>query len=960
MKSINYIQFLFIICISTTIYGQVDSLNVKEQVSVQDSIPLVDTASLIKGKITFSADTLQDIVEYSAKDSIHFDNANHLIYLYGNASIKYQSYSITADYIRVNLDSSEALAEQLPDSLKQKDPLEELRDAALPEPEPEEPPPLTPEQIDSIYQDSLNGFYDEEAAERRTRSQEEPKERNEDGRPFFDDGTNQFTANRLRYNFKTRKGKVYNAITEEQSMFIHGSETKFVSGGPDTSSTDILYSQDVIITTCNAEHPHYGIRSKKQKIIPNKQVIIGPSHLEIAGISTPLILPFGFFPISRGSSGGLIFPRDYEYSEQWGFGLRDIGYYFPISDFLDLELLGDIYFNGSWGMKANSRYRKRYKYSGSFNIGFSNRIGRAFEGSVEVRAPRKSFSIAWSHSQDQRARPGQTFRASVNMQTSGYEQLNYNDAARVLNNTYNSNVAFRKTFTGTPFSLSANVRHSQNTRTGDMQFTLPDINISMNRIFPFKSNKRRSPTPKWYEKISLQYTGKFLNRIKTKDSLLFEQPLFDNAEFGANHNLNSSASFNILRYFNITPSVNYEESWYFKTISKTFDPTLEITYDSVYNADSSEFALMPSDTISFGEVIGDTLNGFKPLREYSAGIALTTTIFGSFGVGRKKGWFRGLRHVIKPSVSFNFSPDYSDPSLGYIDYVQEDIRDPELQAYSIFEGALFGRPPLQGGQQMALSYSFNNLFEAKIFSKKDTTEKKIKIFNNISINGSHNFIADSLKWSQMNINGSTQFFKGLSRLTFSMIYDPYDRDKTTGRRINKFYLDTEGKILRFDRAAARLSNGLTVDQIRKLIKGQPVQSSGRGNRGQEKKSPNDEESLTDIFKDFRISHELTMMWTVNENDKKEMKIMTNALNTSGRINLTPNWNLSVGNIGYDFTSKRITYPHLGFIRNLHCWEMSFNWAPQRNYYSFNIRVRQAPLDFIKVPYQRNIQDARRF
>ena len=496
--------------------------------------------------------------------------------------------------------------------------------------------------------------------------------------------------------------------------------------------------------------------------------------------------------------------------------------------------------------------------------------------------------------------------------------------------------------------------------TNQMQFTLPDVSVSMNRIFPFKSKKRSSAQPTWYEKISLQYSGKFLNRIKTQDTLLFSQPFFKNAEFGASHNLNTSASFNLLKYFNITPSVNYDESWYFNTIRKTFDPNIEIRYDTIYNADSTDSTIIPADTLSFGEVLRDTIKGFTPLREYTASLSLSTTIFGSLGVGRKKGWFRGVRHVVKPTISFNFSPDYTNPDLGYIDYVQEDIRDPELIPYSIFEGALFGSPS-QSGKRMALSYSINNLFEAKILTKKDTTAKKIKLFNSISINGSHNFVADSLKWSIVNVSGSTQLFKGLSQLNFSMVYDPYDKDYETGRRINTLYLDSKKKLLRFDRAAVRVSTGLTVDQIKKLIKGEAISRSStrRGTRSQQDQDEKEEEeSLTDLFKDFRLSHDLVLMWTVDKTGKKNLDIMTNSINTRGNIRLSPNWDLSIGNIGYDFRSKRITYPYLGFTRNLHCWEMGFNWAPQRGTYSFYLRVNQTPLDFIKIPYQRNNQDIR--
>jgi hypothetical protein len=526
----------------------------------------------------------------------------------------------------------------------------------------------------------------------------------------------------------------------------------------------------------------------------------------------------------------------------------------------------------------------------------------------------------------------------------------------VLNNQYASNVAFRKTFAGTPFRLSANARHSQNTRTGDMQFTLPDIQVSMNRIFPFLRKNKATPEQKWYELISLQYTGKFLNRIKTKDSLLFEQPLFQDAEFGANHNLNSSASFQVLKYFNLTPSVNYTESWYFETLNKTFDPTLELRADTVYNPlDSTDFEVL-FDTLSFGEVVRDTIDGFEPLREYTASIALSTNLFGSLGVNRTKGWFRGIRHVMKPSISFNYSPDYTDPRLGYVGYVQEDIRDPELEPYSIFEGALFGSPP-QTGRRMGIGYSINNLIEAKFFSKRDSMAKKIKLFNTISVNGNYNFVADSLKWSTVNVSGTTTLFKGLSRAIFSAVFDPYQKDES-GRRLDRFVWDDRKRPIRMDRAAIRLSTGMTVDEIKGLFEAKSEEETSGGSRrrsSREVKAP-DEESLTDLFQDFRLNHDLVLMWTSDHEGNKTMEITTNSINTRGNIRLTPNWDISVGNIGYDFRTKRLTYPYLGFVRNLHCWEMSFNWAPQRGTYQFSIRVRQAPLNFIKIPYAKNNQD----
>ena len=953
MKSTIYIELFILICFFQVGFSQIPAGKKLNSRTIQDTLLPADSILPIMGSFPISSDTLDDIVDYGAKDSIRFDNVNQLIYLYGKAFINYQTSKIEADIIKVDLENNTAEAIPLPDSLKQDDPLDEVGFEEEEEPVEEEPPETDDlsdfPELDTLDQDDPFG-----PRERRVVNQPEP-EMVDDGRPFIDDGNSQFRANRILYNFKTGKGIIYDVVTQEGSMVVHGSRTKYISKGQDSTSQDYIYSTDVLLTTCDAPHPHYGIRSKKQKIIPEKQVIVGPSNLEIAGVPTPLFLPFGFFPISSGAQNGLIFPRDYEYSAEWGFGLKDIGYYFPINDYMDLELTGDIYWRGSWGLRARSSYRKRYKYNGNFNLGFSNRITRDVvdpeTGEVGKRS-NKSFSINWSHSQDSRARPNQTFSASVSMQTNGFDQVNYNDARRVLNNQYSSNVSFRNTFAGSPFSMSGSIRHSQNTSTKDMQFTLPDIQLKMNRIFPFKSNKRIGKE-KFYERISLQYSGKFLNRIKTKDSLLFEQPLFDNAEFGANHNLNSNASFRILKYFNITPSVNYEESWYFKTIQKRFDPNFEFTVDTIWNQDSSDYTV-DIDTLTYGSVLNDTLDQFKPLREFRAGISLSTQIFGTWQKNPvKDGWLRGVRHVIKPSVSFNFSPDYTDPSFGYVDYVQTDIRDPEdLLLYSVFEGALFGSPPLSG-RQMALSYSISNLIEAKVRTKRDTVDRKIKLFNNISINGSYNFVADSLKWSRISMSGNTTLFGGISRLQFSAMWDPYDVSET-GRRINTLYIDSKKKPLRFEGASFRLSSSLSIDNFREWFSGEPVNTRSRG-RNTTKKT-DELESVTDILKSFRINHDLVMLWD-DVNGKKEFQVRTNSLNTRGNIPLSPKWSLSVGNIGYDFTSKRITYPYLGFTRDLHCWDMGFNWAPQRGTYSFYIRVRQQPLNVIKIPYQKNNQDS---
>ena len=955
MKSINYIALLVLM-------SGVGFVNLVAQVSIdsstvqkRDTSITIDTLTPDIPSIGFSKDTFASKVNYGADDSTVLDNTNRFIYLYGNAYLEFENYSIKgADKIEVDLEKSIAVAEQLPDSLK---------------PPPAPPPPKAPiiqEETEELSEEEQLAleleddplFFDPDSAQRRiqdelNRAPEQQPIEAKNGQPEFSDGNSTFISRKLIYNFETNKGKIFDVITQESNLYVRGTETKFVSSKADSVDSDVVYNQSVLLTTCDAPVPHYGIRSRKQKIIPDRQVIVGGSNVEIANIPTPLFLPFGFFPLTSGPKNGLIFPRDYEYSEQWGFGLRDIGYYFPISEKIDLTVLGDIYFNGSWGIKANSRYKNRYKYSGTFNLGYSDRVNELANSDVGVFTQHtKSFKINWTHTQDNKAHPYRSFNASVNIQTSGYDQLNFNTAQRVLNNSYSSNISYRRSFPNSPFSLSANIRHSQNTRTNDMQFTLPDINVRMKRIFPFK-RKQAVGSEKWFEKISLQYNSQLKNRIQTKDTLLFQDPFFEKADFGIDHDFNTSATFRVLKYFNLTPNANFSSTWYFQTIDKSFDPnSVVIAFDTIYNFDSTSFQVI-QDTLDYGSSTRDTLQGFSTLNQFNIGVSLNTQVFFTYLAKNPNAKFKGLRWVMKPTVSFSYTPDYQD--FGYIREVQEDIReDIPFDTYSIFEGGLFGSVPTTPGRQMAISYSINNIFEAKVFNKRDSTDRNLRLLNTLNISGSYNFAADTLQFSQVRLSGNTQLIDRISRLQFSATWDPYVL--RNNRRINKFYWDETGKPLRFVNARVMISNALSIDQLKSLIKGDGLQSRSSGNRSRQQNQNNQLESLTDIFSAFRLSHQMVISWRMNDDGKVESDIQTNAIRTSGLIPLTKNWNLNVTSVGYDFNSKRITYPSFGLTRDLHCWTLGFNWAPQRNTYQFFIGVRQSPLDALKLPYNKNNQD----
>jgi hypothetical protein len=751
---------------------------------------------------------------------------------------------------------------------------------------------------------------------------------------------------------------IYDARTEQGDLTVHGTRTKFIGAAGDTTRTDdYVYAQGAIITTCDAPEPHFGIRASKIKMVPNKLAVIGPSNLEIQGVPTPLWLPFGFFPVTASRRSGLIFPRDYEFSESWGFGLRDIGYYIPISEYMDLKILGDIYFNGSWSLGAASTYRKRYKFNGSINLGYSVRKNEII-GELDP-TKQKSYSVRISHNQDTKAHPYRRLGGSINIQTNDYQSLNQNDANSVLTSVYTSNFSWSRSFPDKPYSLSIGLNHSQNTTTKRITIDAPNIDLRLNRIYPFKS-KSIICKEKWFEKIWLQYSANIRSKFATTDSTIFTQQMWDDAQYGAQHRLNTDMSFTVLKHFHLTPSASYEDIWFFKTQDKLFDfnPDSLIRFDTLIDA-NGEVIIVP-DTISYGTISPVTNYGFTPFRRFSTGVSMTTQIYGTMQF--RKGWLRGIRHVIKPSVSFNFTPDLFD---SFRDSVQFDVRRPDdFRPFSILEGGVYSAGfSTQPGDQMAIGYSLNNIFEAKYFSKKDSTEKKLKLFDNIVMSGNYNFAAagDSLHFSPLNINGTTRFFGGATTFGFSATYDFYEINEETGRRIDQFYWEKPGQLLRFDNFQARLSTRLTIRKIKEIFgskekegsRSDDGQSAGRGRSQSQAGQRQQDNRFFNLFDDFSLDHNLGLM----RNGRLDTTIITtHTVNMRGAVKLTKKWSITVGNIGYDFRAKELTYPDFGFVRDLHCWLISMSWQPQRGTYSLQIGVKPGSLDFIKIPHNRNQQD----
>lgn len=862
--------------------------------SVTDSIP--------PEGYKLSKDSLEAEVIYGAKDSSYTDLTNNIVHLYGDAFLEYTNFKVKAGYIVVKFDENIVEAFAVKDS---------------------------------------KGIVRE--------------------KPVFTDGDNNFTYQEMRYNFKSRKGIVKEAKSKEGEFNLLGARTKIVLKGTDSLSLDdIVYNKDAIITTCDHDHPHYGIRAGRLKFVPGKVAVMSLAQLEIGGVPTPVVLPFGFFPLVKGKSSGLIFPANYEFNEQFGLGFREIGYYIPVSQYLDLRITGDIYTRGTHALRVNTTYRKRYGYSGNFRFGYTNNILDDLNTGGKIS--NKSFNIALTHNQDGKAHPFRRMGGSINLQTNRYDQRTFENPTATFTNTISSNFAFSHDMPGTPFSFNAEFRHSQNTQTRLVDITLPNMSLRMNTINPFR--RKNATRERWTDNIAVSYNSEFRNYVQTTDTTLFTMETLRNFQTGMSHRANVSTNLRIFKYINVSPNVNYEEFWLLKKFEENFDPTPIIKTDTITTGDG---IILVRDT-TFGSTSRNFVSDFNALRRFNTGISLNTQIFGTKKFS--KGWLRGVRHVIKPAVNFNYSPATSDRYRALVD---TDSR-PEFnreRVYNPFQGGPFGT--LFGNdEQMAMNFNILNVFEAKYYSKKDSTEKIIRLFDNINMTGGYNFAADSFHWNDIRITGNTRILKGLTNFNFSMAYTPYVH--VNNRRLNQTVWEAKGRFLEFRDFNGQFSTGFTFRQLREFISGGPkdaappaqgVRTGGPGTAdiasneqpGQGTAVPKEKLiSLADWFENFYISHAYNFQ-VRNVNGVDTFIVTSHSINLNGSIPLTKNWNLNIGSIAYDFQRKELLYPYFVFSRDLHCWQMSFTWAPTNGVYSFFIGVKSTALSFLQYDYgQRNAQN----
>ncbi|PJE44011.1 MAG: organic solvent tolerance protein OstA [Flavobacterium sp.] len=741
--------------------------------------------------------------------------------------------------------------------------------------------------------------------------------------PVFKQGSNVVEPDSIRFNFKTKKALVWNSRTDQGEFKVKAAITKkendsvyFMKGARFTTSKDI-------------ENPEYYFQTNKVKLVPGKKVVVGFTNMVIADVPTPLALPFAFFPMTEKARSGIIMPT-YNDSNTRGFSLQNGGYYFALSDYYDLAVLGDYYTNGSYGFRFESSYGKRYKFNGNVNVRFENLINS--ERGYPDYARSNIYNIQWSHSKDSKSNPNSRFSASINLGSSTYfrQSLNQINVGSTLNNTLSSSISYSKTFNSVPqVNLSLTATHSQNTNTEQINMTLPTLQMSVDRLFPFAP--KEGIKKGFFKNINFQYNLRGENRINTTDSLFFKPEMFKNALLGFQHSIPLSTNFKVFKHFSASTSVNYNEVWYFKTIQKEFDATQNT-------------------------IVNNEVRGFDAFRTYSFSAGIGTTIYGTFNFGDKKK-IQAIRHVMRPNISYSYTPSFSK----YYDTYDPDGSGTMLKQYTRFEGGIFGAP----GQNMSnnIGFTLSNTFEAKVTDKDSTkTEpKKIMLLNNLNFSTSYDITADSLRWAPMRVSGGTQILKQKMNINFAATLDPYAINNS-GQRINTWNIDNGGSLFRMTSANLTINYAFaSSDGEGEKKNKQGERNGGRGDdlfgtntdlsdrRDSQFDDSGDNENVVSEFFKYKLPWDMNLAYALTySNNRREQKITGNSLMVSMNTDLTPKWKIGVST-GYDFVQKGVTFTQFRFERDLLSWRMDFNWVPfgDNAYWGFFIGIKSGVLSDIK-------------
>lgn len=844
-------------------------------------------------------------VKYSAEDSLVYDAESGTAYLYGNSKVDYENMKLMSDKVHMNLDKSTVRATGT---------------------------------VDSTAEGGIKG------------------------KPVFTMGKDEYKSDTMAFNFKSKKGLIKGVYTEQQDGFLSGEVGK-------RDSTGSIYLQHGRYTTCDKPHPDFYIALSRAKVRPGKDVVFGPAYLVVADVPLPLAIPYGFFPFSKKYSSGFIMPSYGDESDR-GFYLRDGGYYFAISDKWDLKLLGEIYTKGSWGVSAASNYRKRYRYSGSFL--FSYQDSKTGDKGLPDFAEQESFKIQWNHRQDPKANPYSSLAASVNFATSSYERNNLNsmyNPQTLTQSTRTSSVSWSTGFSSIGLSLSATTNLAQNMRDSSIQITLPDLNISLSRFYPFK-RKHLVGKERWYEKISMSYTGQLANSISTKEDKLLHSNLIKDWKNAFQHTIPVQANFTLFNYINVTPSFNFTDRMYSKKVTRGWDNTLQ------------------------KEVVRDTIYGFHNVYNWSMNVGASTKLYGFWVPNRKLfgDKIQAIRHVITPQVSFSYSPNFGARRYGYYDSYQytDASGNVKLVEYSPYQDELYSVPGKYKTEM--ISWDVSNNIEMKIKSDKDTTGyKKISIIDELGASMSYNAAADYHRWSDLSMRLRLKWWKNY---TFSMNAQfatyAYELDANGKPYVGNHTEWGYGRLPRFQGMSQNFSFTLNPEKLKKWFGRKDdkdddkvsVDSDGpdtniesnmdddleKGKYAAKKKRGNIAETDDDGYMSFNMPWSLTIGYgiTMRENtagrfNTKTMRYpykFTQTLNFSGNIRISDGWNINFSS-GYDFENHAMSMTTASLSRDLHCFNMSASvvLAPYTSY-NFTFRCNAATLtDALKYDKRSGITNA---
>ena len=856
----NLVIFLFLVIPSVS-YSQMESDSLL-------SLMQVDTTSNNEMDSTIQKSEIETTINYSAKDSIFYDLKSQKIKLYGNSKI---------DYGEINLEAYEILVD------------------------------WNDKTLDANYLTDSTG--------------------KKIGKPIFSEGNQSYETDKITYNFDSRKAKIKGIVTQLDDAYMQGEDVK-------KNEEDELFISHAMYTTCNLEEPHFHISSGKIKVIPGKKVVSGPFHLKFGDVPTPLGFIFGMFPQPKKKVSGLIMPN-YGEEKRRGFYLTDGGYYFAVNDHIDLRLTGDVYSKGSYGMTLGSSYKKRYSYSGNLRFNYN----KSKLGDFENPSTSNDFSFSWSHTPDAKGKSSR-FSSSVNFQTNSYNQnknLVYSDFNESINAQFNSNISYTKTFKGSPFNLSANLRHSQNVQTKKVNLTLPDVSYNMSRIYPFKNLGKLGKTALGKISISHRFNGKIeltngsvgnslsgLNILNSSNNFSEQidfnmdnlNSIIDRSKIGGKHTIPISTSFNLLKYFTVSPSVNYNEIWYFKKLS--------------YNYNELE------DGIEI-----DTTNSFQRAWSYSSAFALSTRIYGT--VFFKKGKIKAIRHVISPEISMSFSPDFTKPKFGYYENVQINSEG-DTKLLSKYENFLFGSPRI--GSSASMNFYIGNNLEMKVVDKNDTISgtRKIKIFDNLSFSSSYNFLADSFRLAPVRFSTRTSFFKRLINLSVSGNIDPYtfklDSISENSSGIKNVYQR------RVDELAYKNNQGIGSLAYINMSLGFRFSAKDFRSEDEEEKDSSfgTREEIDYINSNIAEYIDFNVPWSINASynlNRRKLGFrdptITQTLTFSGDVSISEKTKISFRS-GYDFKFKMLTQTSINATRDLHCWRINFSWVPFGRFQSYNLSI----------------------